>query len=122
MTPADLERIGRRMYGKRHWRSRLALNLGRDNATIHRWGKRIEIDPIVEVAVRGLLERFKLNQAAEKIVTGRLRKEGKLKPRTRKRKKGKRHARSKSVAVLDSDVSVGAGDAVVTELAPDTDV
>lgn len=87
MSPAELERIGRRMYGKRHWRSKLALNLGKDVATVHRWAKRENLDYVVEVAVRGLLERHKVNTAAEKIVTERLRKEGKLRPVLRRRKK-----------------------------------
>jgi hypothetical protein len=96
MTPAKLEQIGRRMYGRR-WRSLLALNIGRNVATIHRWGKRENIDPIAEVAVRGLLERWKTNQAAEKLVTERLRREGKLRPRLRKRATARRAKKNKIV-------------------------
>ncbi len=87
VTPLELERIGKRMYGAHRWRSKLALNLGKNTATIHRWAKRERIDYVVEVAVRGLLERHKVNEAAEKIVTERLRKAGKLRPRIRRKRK-----------------------------------
>lgn len=90
MTPLELERIGKKMYGAHRWRSHLALNLGYDTATIHRWGKRERIAYVVEVAVRGLLERFKVNEAAERVVTERLRKAGKLRPRLRKKKRKKK--------------------------------
>lgn len=90
MTPDELQRIGIRMYGRRHWRSKLALNLGKDTATVHRWARRETIDYVVEVAVRGLLERHKVNVIAEKAVRERLRKEGKLRPVLRARKKKKK--------------------------------
>lgn len=95
VTPQELERIGRRIYGKRHWRSKLALNLGFDTATVHRWGKREQIAYVVEVAVKGLLERHKVNTAAEKVVNERLRKEGKLRPRLRKKAPARRAVKEK---------------------------
>jgi hypothetical protein len=96
VTPLELERIGKRMYGPHRWRSQLALNLGLNVSTIWRMSKREDIPHLVEVAVRGLLERHKVNVVAEKSVVEQLRKEGRLRPKL-KRKKGKKNGRPKKV-------------------------
>ena len=107
MTPLELEKIGKRMYGPHRWRSQLALNLGLNVSTIWRMGNREAIPHLVEVAVRGLFERHKVNVVAEKAVVEQLRKEGRLRPKL-KRKKGKKNGRPKKV-VGDVGDSGGAG-------------
>src|SRR5882757_7833124 len=93
MTPPDLERIGKRMYGRKHWRSKLALNLGLDNSTIWRMSVgKMEITPLVEVAVRGLDERHKLLRSAEKTNNELLRQQGKLRPKLKRKKVNEREA------------------------------
>lgn len=87
MTPPDLERIGKRMYGRKHWRAKLALNLGLDNSTIWRMSVgKMAITPLVEVALRGLDERHKLLRSAEKANNEMLRQQGKLRPRLKRKK------------------------------------
>lgn len=89
MTPSDLERIARRMYGRKHWRSKLALNLGLDNSTIWRMSVgKMNITSLVEVAVRGLDERHKLLRAAEKNNNEMLRQQGKLRPKLKRKRVG----------------------------------
>jgi len=85
MTPLEFERIGKKMYGPHRWRSQLALNLGLNVSTIWRMGKREDIPHLVEVAVRGLLERHKVNSIAEKAVVEQLRKEGRLRPKLKRK-------------------------------------
>lgn len=86
VTPIELERIGKRMYGRKHWRSRLALNLGLDNSTIWRMSVgKMEITPLVEVAVRGLDERHKLLRQAQKTSDELARQQGKLRPKLKRR-------------------------------------
>lgn len=86
MTPLDLERIACRMYGRKHWRSRLAANLGLDNSTIWRATKKPQIPFLMEVAVRGLDERHKLIRSAEKTNNEMLRQQGKLRPKLKRKK------------------------------------
>lgn len=90
MTPPELRRIATRMYGPIHWCSQIALNLGVDNATVYRWSKHApdwQLPHIAEVAVRGLLNQYKANRAAEKLVREQLRKAGKLRPKLKLKKK-----------------------------------
>ena len=85
MTPVELERIARRMYGRKHWRSRLALNLGLDNSTVWRATKKAQVPFLMEVAVRGLDERHKLLRSAEKANNEMLRQQGQLRPKLKRR-------------------------------------
>lgn len=86
MTPQELERIGKRMYGRKHWCSRLAANLGLDNSTIWRATKKTKIPFLMEVAVRGLDERDKQLKSLQRQEDERLRNLG-LKRPVLKRKK-----------------------------------
>lgn len=86
MTPVELERIARRMYGRKHWCSRLALNLGLDNSTVWRATKKQQIPFLMEVAVRGLDERDKQLKTLQRQEDERLRSLG-LKRPVLKRKK-----------------------------------
>lgn len=112
MTPQELQRIGIRIYGRKHWRSQLALNTGLDVSTIWRQSHKETIGHLLEVAVRGLLEKHKQNLATSKIVMEQLRKEGRLRPKLRKRKK---HVGRSSESVGDAadrssaDVPAGPG-------------
>lgn len=112
MTPAELERIGKRIYGRFRWRSRLALNLGIDIATVHRWGKRDKpLSYIAEVAVRGLLEAHRVNVAREKAECEKLRKAGKLRPKLKTRRKKRDRPKTDLVDAADcGDPGVPAGD------------
>lgn len=86
MTPQELERIARRMYGRKHWRSRLALNLGLDNSTVWRATKKESIPHLMEVAVRGLDERDKQLKALQRQDYEQQRKMGLKRPVLKRRK------------------------------------
>jgi hypothetical protein len=56
------------MYGRKHWRREYSINLGLDASTVWRMSTRAKDIPlIVEVAVRGLIEKHKLIVAARQI-------------------------------------------------------
>lgn len=86
MTPPELERIARRMYGRKHWCSRLAANLGVDNSTIWRATKKEKIPFLMEVAVRGLDERDKQLKSLQRQEDERQRALGLKRPRLRLKK------------------------------------
>jgi len=89
MTPAELEKIARRIFRDKpkFWKAKLSRVLCVDKSTIHRMMKRPEVPGPVEVAVRGLLEHKKKQDAIErearKLLPVRLRKRKKV---VRKRK------------------------------------
>lgn len=85
MTPSELERIARRMYGRKHWRSRLAVNLGIDNSTIWRAGRREQIPHLMEVAVRGLDQQDKQLKYLQRQEDERLRQTGQKRPKLKRR-------------------------------------
>ena len=87
MNSAELERIAKRLYGRKHWRSRLAANLGLDNSTVWRATKKLQIPFLMEVAVRGLDERYKLLRSAEKANNEMLRQQGLKRPRLKRKKR-----------------------------------
>lgn len=61
MSPEEFQRIGIRMYGRKHWRREYSIHLGLDASTIWRISTREKpIPAVVEVAVRGLLEKHKV--------------------------------------------------------------
>lgn len=86
MTPVELERIGKRMYGRKHWRSRLAANLGLDNSTVWRATKKIQIPFLMEVAVRGLDERDKQLKSLQRQEDERQRNLGLKRPKLKRKK------------------------------------
>lgn len=86
MTPQELERIGKRMYGRKHWCSRLAANLGLDNSTIWRATKKPQIPFLMEVAVRGLDERDKQLKSLQRQEDERLRNLGLKRPKLKRKK------------------------------------
>lgn len=86
MTPPELERIACRMYGRKHWRSRLASNLGLDNSTVWRATKKPQIPFLMEVAVRGLDERDKQLKNLQRQEDERLRSLGLKRPKLKRKK------------------------------------
>lgn len=86
MTPVEFERIGKRLYGRKRWCSRLALNLGLDNSTVWRATKKEKIPFLMEVAVRGLDERDKQLKSLQRQEDERLRNLGLKRPRLRLKK------------------------------------
>ena len=86
MTPLELERIGRRLYGHKRWRTNLARNLGLDRTTIWRFNKREKIPDVVEVAARGLELRHKQLQDLKRLENERLIMLGLKRPRIRRKK------------------------------------
>lgn len=86
MTPAEFERIGKRMYGRKHWCSRLAANLGLDNSTIWRATKKEKIPFLMEVAVRGLDERDKQLKSLQRQEDERQRQMGLKRPKLKRKK------------------------------------
>lgn len=86
MTPVELERIAKRMYGRKHWCSRLAANLGVDNTTIWRLKKKEKIPFLMEVAVRGLDERDKQLKTLQRQEDERLRNLGLKRPALKRKK------------------------------------
>lgn len=85
MSPLELERIARRMYGRKHWRSRLAANLGLDNSTVWRATKKPQIPFLMEVAVRGLDDRDKQLKALQHQEDERLRNLGLKRPKLKRK-------------------------------------
>jgi hypothetical protein len=56
MSPAEFQRIGEQMYGRKHWRSEYAIHLSLDPSTVWRYSTReADIPGVVAAAVRGLL-------------------------------------------------------------------
>jgi hypothetical protein len=69
LTPVEFQRHGIRMYGRKHWRREYSVNLGLDPSTVWRISTRPgEIPNVVEVAVKGLLEKHKQMTAAAKAM------------------------------------------------------
>lgn len=66
MTPQQLETAAIRIYGRKHWRARLADALAVDVSTIHRLGKRLQIPGPYEIAVNGMLEHHRRQVALAK--------------------------------------------------------
>lgn len=72
MTPSDLEKLATRIYGRKHWKSALAKDIGMDVSSIHRMMRRDQVPGPVEVALRGLAEHRKqqveLERAARRLL------------------------------------------------------
>jgi len=93
VTPHEFQRIGTRMYGRKHWRREYSVNLGIDPSTVWRISTREQdVPPVVEVAVKGLLDKHKSLTRASKALAEQRAKErhrykGKLTTRVKKKKK-----------------------------------
>ena len=66
MTPDQLIAAGIRLYGRKHWKARLAEALAVDVSTVHRICKRAEVPGPVEVAVKGLLQNKTAQERLER--------------------------------------------------------
>lgn len=87
MTPTDFKKAGIRMYGRKHWRRELSVNLGMDASTIWRMSTRSsDVPHVVEVAVKGLLEKYKVLRAATRDERDRERIRKQSRQRSRKSK------------------------------------
>lgn len=57
MTPKELERAGKKLYGQIHWRRDLANQLGKHVSTVGRWmSGRVEVPQAVELAIKGMMK------------------------------------------------------------------
>jgi hypothetical protein len=91
MNRDDFIRIGIRMYGVKHWRREYSVNLGIDHSTVWRISKREQdIPPVVEVAVRGLLDKYRARSRATRELRE-LRRRERKRPKVG-RPKGKKQA------------------------------
>jgi hypothetical protein len=66
MTPTELIKAGKRIYGEKKWVPSLARDLGIDRGTIYRMLKKPEIEPVYVVAVTGLIDLKKRRREIEK--------------------------------------------------------
>lgn len=120
MTPSQLEIAGIRLFGRRHWKAKMAHALAVDVSTIHRIGKRAEVPGPYEVAIKGLLENKKQIDAAAATA----RKLG-LVPRKRRKKvlvpRGKkpRHPKKEKSSEEVRDRIVSAGNDAADSIASD---
>lgn len=72
MTPIDLEKLATKVYGRKHWKSCLARDIGMDVSSIHRMMRRDQVPGPVEVALKGLAEQRRqevdLEKAARRLL------------------------------------------------------
>jgi hypothetical protein len=66
MTPDQFKTAGIRLFGRKHWKSKLADALAVDVSTIHRLGARKEIPGPYEIAVRGMVENKRRQEETER--------------------------------------------------------
>lgn len=63
LSTEDLAAYGRRLFGKRHWRVRMAEALGVPRSTVGRWASgKMAVRPTSAIAIRGLLDKHKLRK------------------------------------------------------------
>ena len=78
MTPTEMKSAGIRIYGRKGWKTRLALDLGVDESTIFRIMHREQVPPVYDVAIAGLLEHKRrqdvLDREARKLLPRKFRK------------------------------------------------
>ena len=112
MTPEEFKRAGIRMYGSKHWRRGLSINLGLDPSTVWRVSTRQkDVSPVVEVAVKGLLEKHKQLATAEKLAR-------EQRARERHRYKGKlTHRKGRKANVRSAPSGTGTDATLVTAAA-----
>ena len=92
MTPADLEKAGHRLFGRKKWKPQLAAALGVNTATVFRMMHRAEVSGPCTVAIKALLENKRrideLNKEADRLLRDRKR----LKHATEKHAREKKRA------------------------------
>jgi hypothetical protein len=66
MSPEQFKIAGIRLFGRKHWKSKLADALAVDVSTIHRLGARKEIPGPYEIAVRGMIENKRRQEETER--------------------------------------------------------
>lgn len=95
MTPAQFEEAGKKLFGNKHWKVKLAEALGINPATVWRMKHRKEVPGVYEVALRGLLQHKRAQDILDKEARKLLPRKFKLKRKTyrdgtpvRKQKKG----------------------------------
>ena len=123
MTPEQLKTAGIRLYGRKHWKHKLSKALAVDVSTIHRMCARPEIAGPYEVAIKGMLQNKRAQEAVEKEARAlglvpRKRRKKIPKPKSTKSRTPKKEKRVEEDAVADRpDPAVeldpaGAGDRV----------
>lgn len=90
MTPLQLQSAGHRLYGRKHWKKKLADAVGVDVSTIHRIAKREQVPGLVEVAVKGLLEHKQRQDVLDKAARALLPKGYKKRHRAPRKKPAKK--------------------------------
>lgn len=66
MTPQQLQDSAIRIYGRKAWKIKLARDLGVNECTIYRLMHRSQVLPVYDVAIAGLLEHKRREEALEK--------------------------------------------------------
>jgi hypothetical protein len=66
MTPEELATYGRRLYGARSWRNKMAKNLGVTRATMSYWARGLRrISPPAERLIKAQYAQLKADRARE---------------------------------------------------------
>jgi hypothetical protein len=105
VSPADFQRIGIRMYGRDHWRREYAVNLGINHSTVWRISRREQdVPPVVEVAVRGLLDKYRARSRATRELRE-IRRRERNRPKVGRPKK--QHVVRAEAAVVEPTVEPG---------------
>lgn len=72
MTPAQMKTGAMRAYGRKGWKTKLALDLGCNVCTVFRFMHREQIPPVFDVAIQGIFEQKKrqaeIDAAARKLL------------------------------------------------------
>lgn len=67
ISPEELAKIGKRLYGGRYWITRMSEALGIPPSTVWRWAHgKMQIAPISITAIRGLDAQRKIAKAVGK--------------------------------------------------------
>jgi hypothetical protein len=70
VTPEELEKIGRKLYGSRNWISTMAGALGVPVSTVWRWTKGGKMSVTAETAVRAIYAQNRQNQMLARTMKG----------------------------------------------------
>ncbi len=106
MKTDEFIKLGQRTYGRKHWKSKLASDLGVNVATVHRMVHRAEVPGPYEVALKAIAvnaaDRIKLEKAARKLLP--------KKPRKRRTRKGvpvpQRAVKPKRMPLIEPKVEI----------------
>lgn len=66
MNPAQMEAAATRMYGRRLWKDKLAADLGVNVCTIYRMMHREKLPAVYDVAIAGMVEHKRREEALQK--------------------------------------------------------